>query len=127
MSKTAIKSVLSGAVAVAIDHYYLSEPNLTNSLMLGGTVAFGAFLGDTIGNLIPANMNNAIFNGKTIETRILEVGGTLAVSYGASKAGLGREILPYNAYSKLATVAISDLVGTALSEYIYSEPISLFH
>jgi len=117
-----MKAIIAGGVAGLLDKYVLNESVMENSIMFGASVATGIWLGDIVGNAIPDNMRTSLFDGKTVETRILEIGGTVGVAYGASKLA-GREILPYNALNKIGIVVVSDVVGTYASDYISGKPL----
>jgi len=123
MSETIIKSSIAGITVALLDIYALNEPILQNSIILGVTTASGIYAGDIVGKLLPDNLKTSLFDGKTVETRVLEVAGTAGFAYGASKLA-GREILQYNFINKLGIIVASDVIGSYATDFLMGKPLT---
>jgi 5,10-methylene-tetrahydrofolate dehydrogenase/methenyl tetrahydrofolate cyclohydrolase len=122
-SEITMKSVIAGLSVFALDKFFLREPEMQNSIILGVSTAIGVYGADMVGKVIPDNFKTSFVNGQTIETRVLEIGGSTAVVAGISQY-VGRPIANYNLVNKIGIIVASDIIGSYAAEYIEGKPLS---
>jgi hypothetical protein len=129
MDSTFIKPLAAGAVAVAIDKFYLKETDLNKSLFFGGSVAAGALAGSIltplVANIIP-NLSDAV-DEKTIVGRALEIGlGSAAGWVVNAKILHNADSYRENYIQRLGVIAVSDFAGEYIADYFAGRPLSYF-
>jgi hypothetical protein len=117
--------ILSGACVVALDKYLLGEQNMTRSLYLGGATVGGIYAGQMIAPLVPfysALPSTTLYNNKTLELRLLELGLGAGGTYGITKFTPVR-------YSndeltkKIGIIVAGSIAGSYINDYLTSKPM----
>ena len=118
--------ILSGAFVVALDKYLLGEENMTRSMYLGAAAIGGIYAGQMVAPYVPfysSLPSTTLYNNKTLELRLLELGLGAAGTYGITKFTPVR-------YSndeltkKFGIIVAGSIAGTYVSEYLTSKPMS---
>ena len=133
LSHSVIKSVSAGVIAAVLDNYivekgstnaYSMARNISFGLVVGGGVALGDYIAPSLTNMIPIP-DTALFSGKTLEHRLLEV------SLGAvTSVGINRYIFRASAGTMAQQVGIavlSDFLGEYIADYSKSSPLNYLH
>ena len=118
--------IISGAVVVALDKYLLKEPHMERSLYLGGATVAGIYGGQIIAPMVPfysALPSTTLYNNKTLELRLLEIGLGIGATYGVTKMTPIR--YSSNEWTqKLGIIVAGSIAGTYISEYLTSKPMT---
>jgi hypothetical protein len=118
--------IISGAIVVALDKYLLQEPNLERSMYLGGATVAGIYAGQMVAPLVPfysALPSTTLYNNKTLELRLLEIGLGVGATYGVTKFTPIR-YLNSEWSQKIGIIAVGSVAGTYISDYLSSKPMS---
>ena len=121
-----LKPICIGAVAVGLDKFYLQEQNMQRSLIFGALTASGSYLSEIVAPHVVPNLpslNAEIYNGKQLGERITEVGIDTASVYVVNKYVLGNDIYRDEMLQRMGVIAVADVVGTYISEYIDGQPL----
>ena len=130
-SHTFIKAATAVVVASALDNYVNDEGRMNNSIVLTRNVSFGLLVGGSIvaADYIAPSLTHlapipdtALFSGKTLEHRLIEVGLGTATAVGLNRFAFQQSV--GSVVSQMAIVAFSDFVGEYVSDYIHSKPLS---
>ena len=116
--------VITGALTVALDKYLLEEPNMTNSLYLGAATVAGVYDGQMVAPALSIGIpNSTLYNGKTLELRLAEVGlGSLGGwginTYALNNARYG------DFYKKVGIIAVANVAGQYINDYLTNKPMN---
>jgi len=116
--------VITGALTVALDKYLLEEPNMTNSLYLDAATVAGVYAGQMIAPALPLGIpNSTLYNGKTLELRLAEVGlGSLGGwgvnTYLMNNARYG------DFYKKVGIIEVANVAGQYINDYLTNKPVN---
>ena len=117
------------ATAVALDMFFLKDPDFTTSLLIGATAGAGSMAGSYLAKLVPAilpddSSANPMYKGQAVQERIFEVAGSAGAIMAIQAYGnLDRQdsIVEIIGISAVA-VAVAEIVD----DYITGQPISVF-
>ena len=125
-----VKAALAGASVLSIDKFYFKSTSLKNSLILAGSVSASNYIANVImkKNILPdlsASFASSagLYNTKTVETRILEMGLSVGSAYTINTLILKNQ-------KSLTIVEIGllfllpSIVAEISSDYLYNRPIS---
>ena len=118
--------ILSGAFVVALDKYLLGEPNMTRSMYLGGAAVGGIYLGQMVAPYVPfysSLPSSTLYNNKTLELRLLELGLGVGGTYGITKFTPIR-YTPGELQNKVGIILAGSVAGSYLSDYLTSKPMA---
>ena len=116
--------VITGALTVALDKYLLEEPNMTNSLYLGAAAVAGVYAGQMIAPAIPLGIpNSTLYNGKTLELRLAEVGLGSLGSWGVNTY-LMNNARYGDFYKKVGIIAVANVAGQYINDYLTNKPMN---
>jgi hypothetical protein len=129
MSNPMIKPLAMVAVVAAGDKYILGEPDMMRSFYLGVAGAVGVFAATSIAPLVPLEKimpNGAYMDSKTMELRLLEIGGAVGAGF-----AINRYILRNDRYlniqtEKILLLAGADVVAEYIDDYMAGRPLSFF-
>ena len=124
-SQMMLKPLIAGAITVAVDKFYYND-NFTQSLMFGGTVAVSqivaVFETPTVMSIVQLE-NTSMYDGKTLEQRIVELGCGVGTSFVLNRYILKND--PYFYYQrKIGTILAADIGATYLSEFLSGEKLA---
>ena len=122
-----LKPACIGATAIVLDKFYLGEQNLQRSLIFGALTASGSYLSEIVSPHVTPNLpslNTEMYNGKQLGERITEVGIDTASVYVVNKYVLGNDIYRDEMLQRMGVIAVADVVGTYVAEYIDGQPLS---
>ena len=116
--------VITGALTVALDKYLLEEPNMTNSLYLGAATVAGFYAGQMIAPALPLGIpNSTLYNGKTLELRLAEVGLGSLGSWGVNTY-LMNNARYGDFYKKVGIIAVANVAGQYINDYLTNKPMN---
>ena len=126
MSTFDYSPILSGAIVVALDKYLLGEDNMTRSVYLGAAAIGGLYAGQMIAPVIPfysSLPSSTLYNNKTLELRLLELGLGAGATYGITKFTTVRYTTT-ELQQKFGILVVGSIAGTYISEYLNTKPMS---
>jgi hypothetical protein len=130
-SHTFIKSATAAVVAAGLDNYLNDQGRLTNSIVLSRNASFGLLVGGSIiaadyiapslTHLVPIP-DTALFSGKTLEHRLIEVSLGTATAVGLNRFAFQQSV--GSVVSQIGIVVLSDFIGEYVADYAKSKPLS---
>ena len=127
MDNSLLKPLVVGAIAGALDKFYLNEKVATRSLYFGAAVAVGNYSAEYIAplvNMLPIpTISKNLYDGKTLMDRIVEVGASTATAYILNKYILRNDPYVNEMMTRVAVIAVADAAGTYVVEYLNSKPL----
>lgn len=121
-----LKPLISGGAVVALDMFYLKEQNLNNSLIFGGAVAAGVYVGGMLGQYAPDISLPILGNGKGLEQRIVEIASGAGSAFVLNKYVMKNTSYRDDTMQKLGVIIVADLVGELASDVLAGRPLSVF-
>ena len=116
--------VITGALTVALDKYLLEEPNMTNSLYLGAATVAGVYAGQMVAPALPVGIpNSTLYNGKTLELRLAEVGLGSLGSWGVNTY-LMNNARYGDFYKKVGIIAVANVAGQYINDNLTNKPMN---
>lgn len=114
------KPVIVGATAAILDKLIMGESDLMKSVYFGVAVGAGVYSGEMIAPYMYQfpSLNSQLYNGKTLGTRITEVGIGSVLAFGFNRYTLNNDNTFGQANSRLATIIASDIIGTYITDYL---------
>ena len=127
MSNSYLKPLITGALASAGDKVVFQEPDLNKSLYFGAAVAAGTLVGTQIGTMLPNVLPSmGLYDGKTLELRLAEVGAGAGSAYALNRFVLKNDFQYSQMYNKLALIAAADFIAEYATDYLDGKPLSFF-
>ena len=125
-SQMMLKPLIAGAITVAVDKFYYNNDDLMQSLIFGAAVAasqvLAVFATPTVMAIVQIQ-NTSMFDGKTLEQRIIELGCGVGTSFVLNRYILKND--PYFYYQrKIGTILAADIGATYLSEFLSGEKLA---
>jgi hypothetical protein len=124
-----IKPMAMVACVVAGDKYILGETDMNSSLYLGVSGAAGVYAAKLVAPLIPFESmlpDGSFTDARTLELRLLEVGGAVGVGFVLNKYILKNDPYVNVQMNKLALLAGADFAAEYIDDYISGRPLSFF-
>ena len=102
MSNSFYKPVVGAALVVAGDNLILQNRNMNSSLALGAAAGTAFYLSKNIVKMLPSQTagNNAMYDVKTLETRLGEIGLAGLGGYALNKYVLNNDLRPNDILQK---------------------------
>jgi hypothetical protein len=126
MSTFDYSPLISGAVVVALDKFVLGENNMTRSAYLGAAAVGGIYAGQMIAPMVPfysSLPSSTLYNNKTLELRLLEIGLGAGAAYGLTKFTDIR-YTPSEIQQKVGILVAGSIAGTYIADYLNSKPMT---
>ena len=126
MSTFDYSPIISGASVVALDKFLLGETNMTRSSYLGLATVGGIYAGQMIAPAIPfysSLPSSTLYNNKTLELRLLEIGLGAGATFGITKFTTVRYTngeFP----QKIGIIVAGSIAGTYIADYLNSKPMT---
>jgi len=130
MSHCTIKAISSGLVAAGLDNYMNERDgrnpnaisrNLTFGAVVAGSIVAADYIAPSLTNMVPIP-DTALFSGKTLEHRLIEVtiasGAAVGVSNYVFQSSLGSTV------NKIGIIVLADIVGEYIADYAHSQPLT---
>ena len=124
-----IKPMAMVGCVIAGDKFILGETDMNSSLYLGVSGAAGVYAAKLVAPLIPFESmlpDGSFTDARTLELRLLEVGGAVGVGFVINKYVLNNDPFINIQYKKLALLAGADFVAEYIDDYIAGRPLSFF-
>jgi len=124
-----IKPIAMVACVVAGDKYILGETDMTKSMYFGAAGAAGVFTAQMIAPMLPLEKflpSGAYTDSKTLELRILEIGGAVGLGFALNRYVLRNDPFVNIQVNKLALLAGADFVAEYIDDYMSGRPLSFF-
>jgi hypothetical protein len=130
MSNTSlIKPIAMAGCVIAGDKYILGETNLMRSAYFGVSGAAGVYLAQLVAPMVPLEKylpSGSFTDSKTLELRLLEVGGGSLVGFALNRYILQNDPNYSIRVNKLAILAGADFVAEYIDDYMAGRPLSFF-
>lgn len=124
---TLLKPIFMGATIIALDKFVMKQQNMNQSLYFGLAGAIGAYGGAMVAKAMPLPLpTGEYFDGKTLETRIAEIGIGAGVGYALNKYALKNDFNRQDMMNKLALLAASDFIAEYAVDYMQGRKLSFF-
>jgi len=126
MSTFDYSPIISGAIVVALDKFALGEQNMTRSAYLGAAAVGGIYAGQMIAPMVPfysSLPSSTLYNNKTLELRLLEIGLGAGAAYGLTKFTDIR-YTPSEIQQKVGILVAGSIAGTYIADYLNSKPMT---
>ena len=124
---TLLKPLVMGATIVALDKFVMKTQNMNESLYFGLAGAAGAYGGAMVAKAMPLPLPSGdYFDGKTLETRIAEIGIGAGVGYALNKYAMKNDFNSRNMLNKLGLLAAADFISEYAVDYMQGRKLSFF-
>ena len=124
-----IKPIAMAACVIAGDKFLLGETDMNRSLYLGASGAVGVYAAKLVAPMLPFESmlpDGSYTDGTTLELRLLEVAGSVGVSFAVNKFILKNDPFVNIQINKLALLAGADFASEYIDDYISGRPLSFF-
>ena len=124
-----IKPIAMAACVIAGDKYLLGETEMGRSVYFAGSAAVGVYAAKLVAPMIPFETflpDGSYTDGTTLELRLLEVAGSVGVSFAVNKFILKNDPFVNIQINKLALLAGADFASEYIDDYISGRPLSFF-
>ena len=124
-----IKPIAMAACVIAGDKFLLGETEMGRSAYFAGAAAAGVYAAKLVAPLIPLESylpDGSYTDGTTLELRLLEVVGSVGVSFAVNKFILKNDPFVNVQINKLALLAGADFAAEYIDDYISGRPLSFF-
>ena len=124
-----IKPLAMAGVVMAGDKYILGETDMMKSAYFGAAGAVGIFGAQLVAPMLPLEKylpNGSFTDAKTLELRLLEIGGVVGLGYTLNRYILKNETSIYPDPKKMALLAGADFVAEYIDDYMAGRPLSFF-
>ena len=128
MSNRFYKPVVGAALVVAGDNLILQNRNMNSSLVLGAAAGTAFYLSKNIAKMLPnqSGGNNAMYDVKTLETRLGEFGIASIGGYALNKFVLNNEVRPNDMLQKVGLIVAADFVSEYVDDYMSGRELAFF-
>ena len=124
---TLLKPIAMATAVVALDKFVMKNENMNESLYFGLAGAAGAYFGGMVAKAMPLPLpSGEYFDGKTVETRIAEIGIGAGVGYGLNMYVLKNDYDQNALMNKLALLAAADFIAEYAVDYIQGRAPAFF-
>jgi hypothetical protein len=120
MSNSFYKPVVGAALVVAGDNLILKNRNMNSSLALGAAAGTAFYLSKNIAKMLPNQSagNNSMYDVKTLETRLGEIGIAGLGGYALNKFVLNNDMRPNDILQKVGLIVAADFVSEYVDDYM---------
>ena len=120
MSNSFYKPVVGAALVVAGDKLILQNRNMNSSLILGAAAGTAFCLSKNIVKMLPnqSGGDNAMYDVKTLETRLAEIGIASVGGYALNKFVLNNDLRPNDMLQKVGLILAADFVSEYVDDYM---------
>ena len=120
-----VKPVVAAGIVYAIESYYFKNQDSMASLTFGAAVAVGiiasSYVAPTVLSIVQLE-DTSMYNGKTLETRIVELGCGVGASFILNKYIMNNDHFDFYT-NKIGTIVVADVLSTYISEFLAKEPL----
>ena len=130
ISHCAIKSLSAGAIAAILDNYivengsrssYSYGRNISFGILVGSSIALADYAAPSLTHLTPIP-DTALFSGKTLEHRLIEVSLGTATTLGVNRYIFGTSV--GTMVQQVGIVVLSDFLGEYIADYAKNQALS---
>ena len=124
-----VKPIAMAGCIIAGDKFLLGESDMNRSLYFGAAGAAGAFAAQMVAPMVPFDTylpNGAYTDSKTLEIRLLEIGGAVGVGMAVNRFILNNDPYINLRTDKLLLLAGADVAAEFIDDYIAGRPLSFF-
>lgn len=124
-----IKPIAMVACCVAGDKYILGETDMTRSMWFGASGAAGVYAAQLLAPMVPLEQylpNGAYTDSKTLELRILEIGGAVGLGFALNRYVLNNDPFIYIQTNKMFVLAGADILAEYIDDYMNGRALSFF-
>ena len=124
-----IKPIAMAGCIIAGDKFLLGESDMNRSMYFGAAGAIGVFAAQMIAPNVPFDSylpNGTYTDSKTLELRLLELGGAVGIGMAVNKFVLNNDPYITLRTDKLLLLAGADVAAEFIDDYIAGRPLSFF-
>jgi len=126
-TNTLLKPLVMAGTVVAIDKFVMNNPNMNESLYFGLAGAVGVYVGGMVAKAMPLPLPSGdYFDGKTVETRVAEIGVGAGAGYALNRFVLKNDYSYDQMLNKLAVLAAADFISEYAVDYIEGRNLAFF-
>ena len=123
-----IKPLATAGLVVALDHFFLNESNINNSIIFAASAGAGVYAGMMVGSSLP-DMSDSLpvflGNGKGLMQRVAEVGFGTGVGFAVNKFVFKNSGYRENMTNKLGVLVAADIGGEYITDFLAGRPLSI--
>ena len=129
INSTFVKGGIAMATAVALDMFFLKDPDFTTSLMIGAAAGAGSVGGSYLAKLTPAllpddSSNPPLYKGQAVMERVFEVAGSAGAIITLERYGnINRQD---SIVEIIGISAVAVAVAEVVEDFLTGQPISVF-
>ena len=127
MDSSMTKPLYVGLAGAVLDKFVMGETDMQKSAIFGGVLAVGTYASEYIAPIIHQipipSLAKGLYDGKTLVTRIAEVGSNAGLTFAVNKYLLRNDNYAGEMGKRLAVIMASDVIGTYVDEYMHSQPL----
>ena len=125
-----IKSISAGVLAAGLDNYInysgtiapgVISQNLTFGALVGGSVYASNYIAPSFTHMVPIP-DTALFSGKTLEHRLIEIGLASGSAVLINKFAFG--VPNKSLMTQIGIILLSDFVSEYVADYAKSKPLA---
>ena len=126
MSNSFYKPVVGAALVVAGDKLILQNRNMNSSLILGAAAGTAFYLSKIIVKMPPnqSGGDNAMYDVKTLETRLAEIGIASVGGYALNIFVLNNDLRPNEMLQKVELIVAADFVSEYVDDDLTGRPLA---
>jgi hypothetical protein len=124
-----IKPIAMAGCCVLGDKYILGETDMNKSMWFGAAGAAGVYSAQLLAPLVPLEQylpDGSFTDSRTLEMRILEVGGAVGVGFALNRYVLNNDPFINIQMNKLFVLAGADFLAEYIDDYMNGRPLSVF-
>lgn len=125
-----IKPLAVAVCAAAGDKFILGEQNMQRNMYFGASAGLGVAVAMTVAPMIELEKllpsNTAGMSARTLELRLLEIGGAVGVGFALNRFVLNNDPYAFIQPNKLFVLAASEVAGELITDFISGRKIDYF-
>jgi hypothetical protein len=124
-----IKPIAMAGCVIVGDKFILGESDMNRSLYIAGAGAAGVYAAGLLAPMLPLDSmlpDGSFTDSKTLELRLVEMGGAVGVGYVVYRYVLNNDPYINIQTNKLLLLAGADFVAEYIDDYLAGRPLSFF-
>ena len=121
-----MKTLIATGVAFSIDKFVFMQPDSKKSLVMAVSTSSGILAAAMLSPYLPdlSSMSSSLYNGNTIENRVLSIALGTGIGYGVHTFIIKNEGGQVNVLNKIMLIAATDFISEYATDYLTTQPLS---